>query len=76
MDNKQKSLNNYIEANLSLKACVDKLDELRKEKQEILALVATENPPSDILDRMKNNEREFEKLLKISEKLKKAVKNA
>ena len=66
----------YLDANQALKNCVNELEELRKEKQEILALIKTGNPPENIIDRMNENSLGFKKLLKKSEMLKSLIKNS
>lgn len=64
----EEMLKNYLEINSIIK----ELEDLKKEKQEIVNLMESGNPPADILEKMTQNEENYKKLLKKSEIL---VKN-
>ena len=78
MDNKKlnnmKDVEEYIKENNELKLCVDKLEELRKAKYEIIKLLNSKNPPEDIFDRMEQNLQDYENLLEKTEELKERIK--
>ena len=73
MANKKDIKKDYMIDNLKLRDSVEAFERLRKEKEEILKLASSENPPDDILDRMNKNEQEFKQLLKQSEQLKQEI---
>ena len=74
MENRKSAEQIYVELNLKLKDCVDKLELLRKEKKMILNLADSENPPADILEIMDKNVKDYEKLLEVSEQIKNEIK--
>ena len=71
MKDNKKVVNDYIDANVTLNTLVNLLEELKKEKEEILELAGSKKPPQDILQRMEANALEYKKLLEESEKFKK-----
>ena len=73
MANKKDIKKDYMIDNLKLRDSVESFERLRKEKEEILKLASSKNPPEDILDRMNKNEQEFKQLLKQSEQLKQKI---
>lgn len=73
MANKKDIKKDYMIDNLKLRDGVEAFERLRKEKEEILKLASSKNPPEDILDRMYKNEQEFKQLLKQSEQLKQEI---
>ena len=73
MANKKDIKKDYMIDNLKLRDSVEAFERLRKEKEEILKLASSKNPPDDILDRMNKNEQEFKQLLKQSEQLKQEI---
>ena len=73
MANKKDIKKDYIIDNLKLRDSVEAFERLGKEKEEILKLASSKNPPEDILDRMNKNEQEFKQLLKQSEQLKQEI---
>ena len=73
MANKKDIKKDYMIDNLKLRDSVEAFERLRKEKEEILKLASSKNPPEDILDRMNKNEQEFKQLLKQSEQLKQKI---
>mgnify|MGYP003312885849 CR=1 FL=1 len=70
MANKKDIKKDYMIDNFKLREAVETFERLRKEKEEILKLASSKNPPENLLDRMNKNEQEFKQLLKQSEQLK------
>lgn len=66
----EKWIKNVIETN----ACIEELNKLNAEKENLLKLANSENPPENILELLKNSEESFEKLLETSEKIKQNAK--
>lgn len=69
-----KQTKEYIIDNIKLRESVETFERLHKEKEEILKLASSQNPPADILDRMNKNEQEFKELLRFSEQLKQEIR--
>ena len=63
-------LKNVIETN----NCIEELNKLNEEKQELLNLANSENPPADIIEKLNASQIKFEKLLKKSEEIKAKAK--
>lgn len=74
MKDKKEIKKDYMIDNFKLREAVETFERLRKEKEEILKLASSQNPPEDILDRMNKNEQEFKELLKFSEQLKQEIR--
>ena len=60
--------------NFRLRESVELFEKLHKEKEEILKLATSKNPPDDIIERINKNEAEFKDLLKVSEQLKQEIR--
>lgn len=74
-DNVRKELQNeWIKNVIATNTCIDELNKLNSEKEELLKLAESENPPENILELLKKSEESFEKLLKTSEKIKQNAK--
>ena len=73
MANKKDIKKDYMIDNFKLRDSVEAFERLRKEKEEILKLASSTNPPENLLDRMNKNEHEFKQLLKQSEQLKQEI---
>ena len=72
--NNMKDVEEYIKENNELKLCVDKLEELRKEKAEIIRLLDSGDQSEAVFDRMEQNLQAYENLLEKSEELEKRIK--
>ena len=75
MANKKDIKKDYMTDNLRLRESVETFERLRQEKEEILKLATSKNPPANIIERMEKNKAEFKELLKISEQLKQDIAN-
>ena len=66
----EKWTKNVIETN----ACIEALNKLNAEKEELIKLAESENPPKNILELLKQSEKQFALLVKQSENIKKQAK--
>ena len=70
MRDKNKFLNDYLQNINDVTACVEELNKLNLEREEIIKLAKSKNPPQNILERMQESEAKFEALLAHSNELK------
>lgn len=70
MNNKKEFLNKYLKNICDVKACLEELEKLNQEREEIIKQATSQNPPSNILELMKESEEKFEALLTLSKELK------
>lgn len=60
----------WVKNQINIHNCLSELEDLNKEKEELLQLSLLENPPEDLLERMKESEQKFQSLLERSKTLK------
>ena len=68
--NKKEFLNKYLKNICDVNSCLEELEKLNAERDEIIKLASSENPPKNILEMMKESEEKFEALLILSKELK------
>ncbi len=66
---KEQLLNEWLKLNVELNACIEKLNSLKQEREEILNATLKE-PTSELLDKMMESEQNFVKIHVQSEALK------
>ena len=60
----------WLKNQINIHNCLDELENLNKEKEELLQLSLLKNQPEDLMERMKISEQKFELLLEKSKALK------
>jgi len=64
----------YLTNITDISLCIEELRKLRQERDELISLAESANPPQDIFERMEKSAIKFETLAQYSEEIKKNTK--
>ena len=74
MNNTNKNINNWIATLNSTTLCLEELEKLNQEKQELIKLATSPNPPANILDLLEESKQKFIALEKHTKELSENMK--